>query len=415
MQKGRITSRLFSRKSTVEYIKSKLPDTAPKVLTTIGITAGITFLLTSYAPLKEISKDTGLDVAISDFSGPLIMDMIAGDLTLKLCETSASITEFDNVGDGSNYVTRPSMEKRILQASEKSLKDKGGVYTILVGAKGAGKTSAVARVLREKKGVVAVLVSDKDTPGSLVSKLVKKCGIKVTQGLDIDLEDFGPVLLKAAEIRKGRPITIVFEVERSSTSVEILKLIKNFTKYLAVYANVIIVLSEANAGLVFSDDERQKILWVDEMDTEEAKEYARKLHPDVSDADLNLLFDKVGKLPLKILNSMTALKEGIPVAQVIDDAVLAAEADFIGFKLEPILAALKASPDGVHIRAFNGVKYEGADLGEPAEVAVFMKMKNCLVYHMPSKEYRLASRAHRTALMQYNPPVEVVCPPVVVK
>jgi hypothetical protein len=58
---------------------------------------------------------------------------------------------------------------------------------------------------------------------------------------------------------------------------------------------------------------------------------------------------------------------------------------------------------------------------------------------MPSKEYRLASRAHRTALMQYkvpnnfylfllslggifsspvksvNPPVEVVSPPVAVK
>ena len=230
--------------------------------------------------------------------------------------------------------------------------------------------------------------------------------------MDIDLEEFGPVLLKAAEIRKGRPITIVFEVERTSASVAILNLIKNFAKYLAVYANVIIVLSEANAGLVLSDDERQKILWVDEMDTEEAKEYARKLHPGVSDADLELLFDKVGKLPLKILNSMKALKKGRPVAQIVDDAVLAAEADFIAFKLEPILAALKASPDGVHIRAFNGVEYKGTDLGEPMEVAVFMKKKNCLVYHMPSKEYRLASRAHRTALMQYNPPVE---PPVVVK
>jgi hypothetical protein len=103
------------------------------------------------------------------------------------------------------------------------------------------------------------------------------------------------------------------------------------------------------------------------------------------------------------------------VAQIIENAVAAAEADFIAFKLEPILAALKASPDGVHIREFNGVIYKGADLGEPMEVAVFMKKKNCLIYHMPSKQYRLASRAHRTALMQYNPPVEVVSPPVAVK
>ena len=121
---------------------------------------------------------------------------------------------------------------------------------------------------------------------------------------------------KAAEIRGGRPITIVFEVERSSSSSSaVLLLIKNFAKYLAVYASVIIVLSEANAGLVFQNDrDRQKIIWVDEMDTEEAKQYARKVHPDVSDADLNLLFDKVGKLPYKILLSMKALKEGILVA-----------------------------------------------------------------------------------------------------
>jgi hypothetical protein len=230
--------------------------------------------------------------------------------------------------------------------------------------------------------------------------------------LDIDLEDFGPVLLKAAEIRKGRPITIVFEVERTTASVAILNLIKNFAKYLAVYASVIIVLSEANAGLVFGDDERQEIVWVDEMDTEEAKEYARKLHPGVADADLELLFDKVGKLPLKILNSMKALKKGIPAAQIIKDAVLAAKADLVAFKLEPILAALKACPDGVDVCEFNGVEYKGIDLGEPMEVAVFMKKKNCIVYHMPSKEYRLASRAHRTALMLYNPPKS---PPVVVK
>jgi hypothetical protein len=67
------------------------------------------------------------------------------------------------------------------------------------------------------------------------------------------------VLLKAAEMRKGLPITIVFEVERTSTSLDVLLLIKNFAKYFAVYASVIIVLSEANTGLVFGDDERHEI------------------------------------------------------------------------------------------------------------------------------------------------------------
>ena len=363
--------------------------------------------ITNYAVYKSMFEDAKL---LNEVATPLIMKIIEVDLTRKLCETSTSITEFRNVGDDSDYVTRPLLEKSILKALEQSLKNKGGNYDILVGAKGAGKTSAVARVLREKKGVVALLVSENDTRESLILKLIKKCGIDVKQGLKIDLEELGPVLLKAAEIRKGQPITIVFEVER--TSVAILNLIKHFAKYLAVYANVIIVLSEANAGLVFGDDKRQKIIWVDEMSTEEAKQYARNVHPDVSDADLELLFDKVGKLALDILDSMKALKKGIPAAQVIDDAVLAAKADLAAFTLKPILAALKASPDGVDVWAFDGVKYEGVNLAEPMDVAVAMKKKNCLVYHMPSKQYRLATRAHRTALMQYKVPINT---PVVVK
>ena len=182
-------------------------------------------------------------------------------------------------------------------------------------------------------------------------------------------------------------------------------LIKNFAKYLAVSASVIIMLSEANSGLVFGVDGRQEIVWVDEMDTEEAEEYARKLHPGFPDADLKLFFDKVGKLPLDILRSMTALKEGIPAAQIIEEAVLAAKEDLAAFDLKPILAALKATPDGVHVRAFNGVEHKGVNLAEPKDVAVAMKKRNCIVYHMPSREYRLASRAHRTALMRYNSPV----------
>jgi hypothetical protein len=53
-----------------------------------------------------------------------------------------------------------------------------------------------------------------------------------------------------------------------------------------------------------------------------------------------------------------------------------------------------------------GVKYEGVNLAEPKDVAVAMKKRNGIVYHMPSKQYRLVSRAHRTALTQYKPPKE---------
>jgi hypothetical protein len=385
------------------------------VSATALLSSGITIAIANATNLKGIFDGYPIVTAIIKDSGPLIMKAIKVEVTEKLCEMTPFFGELENVADGSDYVTRPSLEDRILKASEKKLKGKGGVYTVLVGPKGAGKSCSVARVFRGKKGVVALSISDADTSASIILKLLTLCGIEVTHGLNIELIEFGPVLLKAAEKRNGLPITFVFEVERSSTSLEILLLIKSFAKLLARKANVIIVLSEANAGLAFGDDERQQVIWVDEMKLKEAEDFARNLHPGVPDADLELLFDKVGKLPLKIELSIAALKDGIPVALIIERAVDAAEKDLFAFTHKSILTALKASLDGVHIRAFDGVKYEGVNLAQPKDVAVAMKKTNAIVYHIPSGEYRLASRAHRTALMQYNPPVEVVSPPVVVK
>ena len=125
----------------------------------IGIFASGTVVFNSLNVFKDFYSNYPVYKAIIEDTGPLIMKAIAGDLTRKLCETSISIMEFNNVGDDSDYVTRPSLENCILQASEQNLKNRGGAYTIIVGAKGAGKTSTVARVLHAKKGMLALLVS----------------------------------------------------------------------------------------------------------------------------------------------------------------------------------------------------------------------------------------------------------------
>jgi hypothetical protein len=112
----------------------------------------------------------------------------------------------------------------------------------------------------------------------------------------------------------------------------------------------------------------------------------------------------VGTLPLDVRDFAVALGSGDTAADYIEAALLAAEADLAGFTHKPILKALKASPDGVRTMKFDGVEHKGVNLAEPKEVAVAMKKRNAIVYHLPSGEYRLASRAHRTALLErYNP------------
>ena len=60
-------------------------------------------------------------------------------------------------------------------------------------------------------------------------------------------------------------MTLVLEAERGRFSPEVLDSVECIAKQLAIAANVILILSEANAGLNSGDDDRQQFIWVDEM------------------------------------------------------------------------------------------------------------------------------------------------------
>ena len=99
-----------------------------------------------------------------------------------------------------------------------------------------------------------------------------------------------------------------------------------------------------------------------------------------------------------------SLENGESATDYIEEILCAAKRDLSAFKHEPILEALKLSPDGVSIDMFRGIENKGINLAEPTEVALAMKTRQAIIYHHPSGEYRLASRAHRTALIErWNP------------
>ena len=115
---------------------------------------------------------------------------------------------------------------------------------------------------------------------------------------------------------------------------------------------------------------------------------------------------QVGTHPYEVGKFARALKLGQSADEYIEAALRLAEDDLCGFLHKPILKALKASPDGVRRKQFEGVEHKGVNLAQPKDVAVAMKKQAAIVFHQPSGEYRLASRAHRTALLERWNPVE---------
>ena len=173
-----------------------------------------------------------------------------------------------------DYVTRPALENDIMQVYNTSFAMKTiGAYTVIVGSKGAGKSYATAHVLDKKPGVLYVKVTPETS--SLGIKLLEASGQVLREKMILGVGVLYPLLEQVA--LTGHPITIVFEVERGAgpSSEELLYTVKSTAKELAHVANVIIVLSEANAGLAFGDDRRQKFIWVDGM-TQRGGNYVRE-------------------------------------------------------------------------------------------------------------------------------------------
>ena len=308
----------------------------------------------------------------------------------------------EKVGPSSDYVSRPSIEKKVLDVFEKkSLQS--GTYFVMYGPKGAGKSSVVAQVLGDKSGVANITISQGDTTSSILAKICKMCG--QTSIESSDLGDFAALLRDACEQRGGQPPTVVFEVERGSTSPKVLSLVKHVAKSFALNANVLIVLSEANAVLGFGDDQRQEFIWVNEMSRDEALEYVKKRVPSISTEDFNRFADSIGTLPLSLTRLCDALLAGQKMDDFICSALAWADADLVAFLHKPILAALKKSPEGVSVKLFDGVKHEGVPLSSPKLVAPAMKITNAIVYDFVAREYKLFSKAHQTALKTYDPPL----------
>jgi hypothetical protein len=375
----------------------------------IFVGAGVAAVAGSVGPLvlSTVARSGGVNDAIS-------LAVTAQDY-LKELTHSVDKAVF-KIPEDPAYVARANLEG-ILESTT-SLEPTGSYY-VIYGAKGAGKSKLTCHVAKGRKATIRVTVTAASKQEHVLSILAEELLGKAPPLLNVDK------FVRAVDNCENTPL-IVFDVERSNTmdQRELLGAVRGVCKALAHKCVCWIVLSEANAVLAFGQDsERQKFIYVDEMNKEEARKFVNtKLNPPVdvkkkltaavkepieilsiNDKDFEYVYNTVGGNPAMLVNLAQAVQAKASVQDFVSSRVASASQDLLAFAHQPILKALKKKPDGVSPKFFKKQEHKGVDLSDPIDVGLAMKRSNAIVYRKELNEYQLMTTAHRTALKAYDP------------
>jgi hypothetical protein len=350
-----------------------------------GVAVLGTWVVADYSNAKNVMKDVGNFLSPSDIKNS---EVPPGDVK--------------QLTDKGKYVARKYFEERIntILDREKAEHD----YFIIYGSKGCGKSTTVEKCTAGKKGVVRVLISSvSDKPGILKAICAQIMG-KDTPAVS---EEAMKAALGDAKVG-GKLATVIFEIERgkSAEQTACVESVRSLSKLFAGACNCIIVLSEANAILVFGRDNcREEFIFVPDLSHDEGL----KLLQAHTDADCDAkeamrLFESVGTNAAMLMKFIRRRAKGASVDDFITDRLALARQDLVAFGMQPILRALKEHPDkGVKPEYFKNEEYKGIDMSVPVAVGNAMKVSNAVLYDMKEGRYKLISHAHKVALRTYDP------------
>ena len=301
-------------------------------------------------------------------------------------------------------VPQPRLAEVLTAHLEKS------AYAVVEGPRGTGKTTGVLLALCGKPGVLRVRMTNKDIACVEIAK-----ALRMPNADTMTLTRLEDVLRKTKKAKKGeRPIIIAELVRNAKTH--------NFVHQVGVLkelcadkrlVKVVIVLSDADAAFAMPEDfARQKRIWVNDFNEDDAHIYLDKLGAPQA---RNELFYEAGTRPMHLL---AAAEEGFAQfialaqeeAQEDIDALVhrrgdVPEASGPAFR-RLIIDLLEKTSDGWSPQGFDkGAEKLGLPrqstleyLETPKHVAdVFKDGCHAVLYHQPSHTYRFHSTSHRRA------------------
>ena len=348
----------------------------------------LAYFLTNFSTAKVILEEVSATGVLSEF------------LPSKIKSTIPSTSDYFQLKSDKEYTSRKSVETAILEFISRTKAD--GIYCIIYGSKGVGKTTVVEAVIHDRPGILKVKVTTAENKQQFLHKVIEATG-QFKQNPTID--DFKESLRKAVSDSGFLP-TVIFEVERGGNDEQLLGIqaARSLSKEFASVCNCIIIISEANAVVEFGmDRRREKFIFVDELDENELREFVKQNGMMLNENEIRKVIDNIGSNPATLKCLRTHLQNGLSVDDFIKEVLFDARQELVAFQHQQILKALKDHPEGIHPEFFNKLKNEGVDLSDPKAVGAAMRKGNVITYRIELRKYTIYSKAIEVALRSYDP------------
>ena len=284
--KPRVAGRAASSKGGGDTSFLWLERIATRISATGVALAGLV-TLTGLTFSGFVTSSTGLDNAISIvkegnnfFAAPSIKRAAQAVLANQIrCGTPPA-----------QLVDRPKVVERfsrILNSKPRT------AYTVAIGPRGGGKSTAVEMAASKRNGTLSVTVTNHSTMYEVIAEAIRAAEFEAFGTENLRADGFtittdaqlALVMRKAAELRKPHDPswipTLIIEVDQHATDGTVTNVGKMLKRLCVDHraARAVLVLSDAIAGFELPNDPaRQNIVWVEDLSEVEAHAYLDKRH-----------------------------------------------------------------------------------------------------------------------------------------
>ena len=311
-------------------------------------------------------------------------------------------------------------------------------YTVAIGPRGGGKSTAVEMAASKRNGTLSVTVTDHSTMYEVIAEAIRAAEFEAfgteslrADGFTITTDaQLALVMQKAAELRTPHDPswipTLIVEVDQHATDGTVTNVAKMLKRLCVDHraARVVLVLPDAIAGFALPDDPaRQNIVWVEDLSEVEAHAYLDKRHFLLADPE-NLTGVEAKRARREELFATVGTRASF-LAKAVDDGEGELAAYILDVQqrgeqeLESLLRITTVkTPNGAHKSDFqqlvrdmlkrdDGLPWSATERylpPNPAIVAGVFKVKGqeAVMYNALTATYRFHLPAHRQAAALWN-------------